>query len=133
MTKEGRAYGFFSCYSRDDDRSPLKEEIEGAFPGFREDVNTPSNLELSLTEGYHERDDMRGDIRSIAHTLTTSGMEFVLSASLPGGTNREASDELASILGHMSNSSRYDEKPFRGMVVYDNDIPHEGEQYVLRV
>jgi len=92
----GRAYGFFYC-------DASKQEIETELPTIRELVKTPSQLELSLIEGM---DHIKGDERltALAQEAKQDGINYVLQATYPGGTNRDTADEVASILNQAYQS-----------------------------
>ena len=116
----GRAYGFFYC-------NASKQEIETELPTIREMVRTPSQLELSLIEGM---DNIRGDKRltSLAQEAKQSGLNYMLQATYPNGTHKDAADEVACILNQIYQSPLYEAKePFNGAIVYEED----GE-YVFR-
>jgi len=75
-------------------------------------------------------DDLKGDERltALAQKAKQHGINYVLEATDPKGTNRETADELASILNQAYQSSLYQAKePFKGAVVYE-----ENGEYVFR-
>lgn len=116
----GRAYGFFYC-------NASKQEIETELPTIRELVRIPSQLELSLTEGM---DNLKGDKRltALAQEAKQDGINYVLQATHPNGTNKDTANEVASILNQAYQSPLYQAKgPFRGAVVYK-----EKGRYVFR-
>ena len=108
----GRAYGFFYY-------NASKQDIEIELPTIRELVKTPSQLELSLIEGMNN---LKGDERLTALALESEqcGINYVLQATYPNGTNKDTADEVASILNQTYQSPLYQAKePFKGAVVYE--------------
>jgi len=117
----GRAYGFFDC-------SASKEAIEAELPTIRRLVKTPSELELSLTEGMDGVRSfsllLRGDLRllSLIQEAEQSGMRYMLKADYPNESNRKTADELSSILNQAYQSPLYNKgETFRGEIVYEED------------
>ena len=125
MTKKkissvGGAYGFFYC-------NASKQDIEAELPTIRKLVKTPSQLELSLIEGM---DNLKGDERLTALALKAKkdGINYVLQATYPNGTNKDTADEVATIINQVYQSPLYQAKePFRGAVVYE-----EKGEYLFR-
>lgn len=116
----GRAYGFFYC-------NASKQEIETELPTIRELVRTPSQLELAVIEGM---DNVKGDksLIVLAQEAKQDGINYLLSATVPNGTNRGTADEVAGILNQAYQSPLYDaQEPFKGAVVYE-----ENGEYVFR-
>lgn len=123
----GRAYAFFDCRAS-------KEQIEIELPTIRQYVKTPSNLELSLTEGVEKfweknKSTMAQGIalRDIPQLMTMiqeakdSGMRYVLEAKYEGATNRQTADEVASVMNQAYQSPLYaDREEFRGAIVYQD-------------
>ena len=108
----GRAYGFFDC-------NASKQEIETELPTIRELVKTPSQLELSLIEGM---DNIKGNKRltALAQEAKQDGINYMLQATYPNGTNRDTADEVASVLNQAYQSPLYKAKePFKGAIVYE--------------
>lgn len=108
----GRAYGFFYC-------DASKQEIETELPTICELVRTPSQLELSLIEGM---DNVKGDKRltALAQEAEQDGINYMLQATYPNGTNRDTADEVASILNQAYQSPLYEANaPFKGAIVYE--------------
>ena len=109
----GMAYAFFDCRAS-------KEQIEAELPTIRECVKTPSNLELSLTEGVEK---LRGDTRlmAVAKEAKESGMRYVLQAKYKDATNKQTADEVASVMNQAYQSPLYaDKEEFRGAIVYQD-------------
>ncbi|MBS3172358.1 hypothetical protein J4438_02150 [Candidatus Woesearchaeota archaeon] len=116
----GKAYGFFYC-------GASKQEIEAKLPAIRKLVNTPSQLELTLIEGM---DNVRGDekLTTLAQEAKQDGINYLLQATYPNGTNRQAANEVADILNQAYQSPLYKTNAeFCGSVVYD-----EKGDYVFR-
>jgi hypothetical protein len=116
----GKAYGFFYC-------NASKQEIKTELPTIRELVKTPSQLELSLTEGM---DNLKGDKRliALAQEAKQDGINYMLQATYPNRTNKDTADEVASILNQAYQSPLYEANaPFKGAVVYE-----EKGDYVFR-
>ncbi len=110
----GKAYGFFYC-------GASTKEIETELPYIRELVKTPRQLELSLTEGM---DNIKGDERltALAQGAKQEGINYVLQATYPDGTNKVADDEVASTLNQLYQSPLYETNaPFKGVVVYEEN------------
>jgi hypothetical protein len=134
MEKAGKAYGFFDCRAS-------KEQIEAELPTIRECVKTPSNLELSLTEGIYKLTGTRilgketlagkpvdAQLRDIALEAKNSGIRYLLEASYEGATNKQTADEVADILNQAYQSPLFKQgEPFIGAVVYE-----ENGKYVFR-
>lgn len=125
MKKEGKAYAFFGCRAS-------KKEIEELLPDIREFVKTPSELELSLTEGLNDLTN-DSELRDITLKASDGGLRFihlryVLIAAHAEATNNETAGELADILNQAYQSSLYqDKEQFRGAIVYK-----ENGEYTLR-
>ena len=105
----GNAYGFFNCKAS-------KTEIEAELPMIRDFSQTPSVLELSLTE------DIKGDpiLTAIARVAKKAGIKYVIEATYPSATNKATADELATILDQTYQSPLYQEgEQFRGEIVYE--------------
>jgi hypothetical protein len=108
----GRAYGFFQC-------DASKEEIEATLPKIRDAVGTPSTLELSLIDDIGN---LEGDKRiiTLAQEAREAGLNYILQATNPEGTNLETADELALILNQAYQSPLYEAgAPFNGEIVYE--------------
>jgi len=107
----GEAYAFFHC-------NASKQEIEDTLPEIRESVKTPSELELSLTQGM---DNVMGDEKliALAQEAKESGINYMLRAEYPGETNTLTADELASVLIQAYQSQLYQaNEPFFGQIVH---------------
>tara|TARA_Y100000310_G_scaffold1902_1_gene2387 strand:+ start:2738 stop:3193 length:456 start_codon:yes stop_codon:yes gene_type:complete len=147
MIIRGTAYGFFDC------EAP-KERIKELLPDISSDVNTPSDMELSLEEGIEgikgnsELMTCYNNVRS--NIIFPSGMDiskrieirkriatdvrYVMEANLVGVTNEAAANELNDILNCISHMSDLYEGAFRGAVVYKDDgncTPEEQALYNL--
>lgn len=116
----GKAYGFFYCQA-------LKEEIVAELPTLREYAQTPSQLELTLTEGM---DNVKGNAKllELAKEAKEQGIRYVLEATYPKATDKKTADETADILNQMYQSPLYQAgEEFRGAVAYQ-----ENGEYVFR-
>jgi len=115
--ENGKAYGFFDC-------SSSKEEIEAELPTIRHLAQTPSNLELFLTDDIRKVN-CDGKLLSIVNEAKESGIpeyKYVMEAALPNATNEAVANELAQILNQAYQSSLYKEgEKFRGDVMYEKD------------
>ena len=125
MKKTGKAYAFFDC-------DASKEEIEKELPFIRELVKTPSNLELSLTEGVYkfiatkvlgkkwlEGKPIDTQLRDIAIEAKKSEMKYVIDATYPDATDYQTAQELSTILNQAYQSPLYKKgEPFKGEIVY---------------
>ena len=110
----GKAYGFFYC-------DASKQEIETLLPTICEMAQTPSQLELSLIEGM---DNITGDksLTDLAQEAKQSGINYMLQATYPHGTNEDTADEVATILNQAYQSPLYKaEDRFNGAIVYEKD------------
>ena len=118
--KTGKAYAFFDCKAS-------KGDIEKELPFIRKCVKTPSELELSLTEGT---DALNGDnqLLQIAKEVKDAGIRYIMEATYSNATNRQTADELSSILNQAYQSPLYQEgEQFRGDIFYE-----ENGKYVER-
>ena len=109
----GRAYAFFDCEAS-------KDEIEGELPTIRTLVNSPRDLELSLTERL---DQLEGDSQmvDIAREAQEAGMKYLLQASYPTASNVKTADELSSVLNQAYQSPLYQKgTEFRGAIFYED-------------
>jgi len=116
----GKAYGFFYC-------GASKEAIQAKLPTIRAIVRTSDKLELSLIEGM---DNIKGDKRltTLAQEAKQDGLNYMLQATYPNGTNKDAADEVSSILNQAYQSPLYRTKePFKGAIVYE-----EKGEYLFR-
>lgn len=120
----GRAYAFFDCRAS-------KAEIEAELPKIRQCVKTPSNLELTLTEGPCKFLGTRilntpRDIPELRHYIQeakASKMKYVLEAKYEGATNKQTADELAAVLNQAYQSPLYaDKEEFREAIIYQNHL-----------
>ena len=126
--KTGKAYAFFDCKAS-------KAHIEATLPDIRDAVQTPGELELSLTEGMDELIGFRGALRltdprlsQIAKQAKEANMGYVMQAFYPNATNRKTADELSAILNQAYQSPLYSrDEQFRGEIVYE-----ENGEYVFR-
>lgn len=133
MEKTGKAYGFFYYKGK-------AEDISEKLPYIRDMYETPSDLELSLTEGVCKfigtsilgRKALAGkpidtQLRDVATQAKRQHMSHVLEATLPNVGNKMTADLLGDIMTGV-NFSLYDkEEPFYAGIVYKR-----GEQYVFR-
>ena len=127
MEKEGKAYAFFDCrYS--------KGQIEAELPKIREMVETPSELELDLTENPEK---IRGN-RELAEALEVAQRidlnripadqrkgvnvtyRYVLQAKYPHKKNDAAATKLVSIMNgaYMSTPLWEQGEDFFGRIIY---------------
>lgn len=116
----GEAYAFFNC-------SASRDEMGREIPKIRSLAQTPSELEIYLTEG---KDSLNGDVelRQIADEAREKGIRYVMRANYPNGTNAQTADELAGILNQAYQSPLFKEdEQFVGKIFYK-----QGNQYVSR-
>ncbi len=114
VNKAGEAYAFFQC-------SASKQAIEGEIPLIRKVVGTPSELELTLTEGM---DNVAGNdcLRDLAQEAKQSGINYMFRARLPNRTNRETADEVAAVMNQTYQSPLYGASgPFNGEIAYEQN------------
>lgn len=118
-TLVGKAYGFFYC------NSP-KQEIEALLSTVRELAQTPSQLELSLTQDMNSVDCK--ELKSLAQEARGYGNNYLLQATFPNATNMDTANELSSILYQAYQSPLYESgEEFMGAIVYE-----ERGKYVFR-
>ena len=119
-TTYGQAYAFFNCEAS-------KEKIEAELPFIRECVRTPSELELSLTEGFKN---LTGDdqLMALVREAKEDGMRYVLKAKYKDATNKRTADEIADILNQASQTPLCEQEELRGKIVYQN----ERGEYIFR-
>jgi len=116
MTQAGKAYAFFDCSKP---KSEVLEEI-GLVRRVGE-LRIPSELELSLTEGF---DDLKGDEKLMAIAQKAKEVELgcLLEGTYPKKSNRQTAEELAVIMNQVSQSPLYNSsRDFRGEIVYEDD------------
>ncbi len=121
MSQEtGRAYGIFYC-------SSPKEKIEAELPTIRELVKTPSQLELALFDCVESVTDDKKLIAIIQEAKHRTN--YILQATYPDRTNKDAADELAAILNQAYNSYLYEDRQlFKGAIIYKDNgryVPRE--------
>ena len=111
VDKIGKAYGFFDC-------DATEEEIKREIPFIRKCVNTPSKLELTLT------DDM-GSLNTDPKVLKIAkeaDMKYVMKASYPDATNEQTADELSAVLNQAYQSDLYQSgERFNGKIIYEKN------------
>lgn len=117
--KTGKAYGFFNCRAS-------REEIEAELPAFRDLAQTPSELELSLTEGMDELKRV-SDLIPIVKKAEKAGMRYAMEATYPNATNKKTADELSAILNQAYQALYEKGEEFRGEIAYK-----EKGEYVFR-
>lgn len=114
ITKKGKAYGFINC-------SASREQIEAELPTIRELVETPSSLEISITDDLRN---VKGDkkLTALAQEANRARLNYMFQAEYPNRNNEEAADELAAILNQAYQSPLYTEgKQFTGAIVYEKN------------
>ncbi len=116
----GKAYGFFDC-------SASRKKIETELPKIRKLVHTPREVDLSL---FDDISNIRGDsnLMSVIEHAKNTGLKYALEASYPSASNRNAANEVATILSQTYQTHLFDEgEPFRGEIVFE-----ENGKYVFR-
>ncbi len=107
----GRAYGFFYC-------SAPPQAVQQELPAIRGLAQTPSPLELSLTD-VKSASLGNKKLDALAREADHAGLNYVLQATYPGHTNKTAADEVATVLNQAYQSPLYTKnEPFKGAVVY---------------
>jgi hypothetical protein len=110
--QKGKAYAFFDCKAS-------KETIEGALPQIRSAVETPKQLELSLTENPNDLE-LDADLHMIAREANEAGIRYVMQATYENATNEQTADELAAVVNQAYQSPLYEQgERFRGNIVYE--------------
>lgn len=118
MAQVGKAYGFFHCRAS-------KREFEAPLPKMRENVQTPSELELTLIEGV---ENLRGDseLMHFVRMARENGCNYVLEAVCPGKTGKTTANEVIKILISAYQSHLYKKgEPFNGDVIFEKDGGYE--------
>ena len=109
------AYAFFNC-------GASKQEIEKELPDIRDAVKTPSQLELSLTEGINPESFKHPELKTIAQNAKEAGIRYFMKACYRNFGNKQTADELTGILNQAYQSPLYqDKEEFRGKVVYEEN------------
>jgi len=117
----GTAYAFFNC-------NASKEQIEEEIPTIRNLVQTPSELELSLTDNFKLKDFTDCKLKSIVQDAKKAGIKYLMTAKYPNATNKRAADEVAGVINQAYQSPLYQAgEPFSGAIVYK-----EMENYIFR-
>ncbi len=121
MEKTGKAYGFFYYKGK-------AKDISERLPYIRDKYETPSELNLNLTEGMDNLDATKDSaLVEIVEQAKRQHMSHVLEATLPNVGNKMTADLLGDIMTGI-NFSLYDkEEPFYAGIVYKR-----GEQYIFR-
>ncbi len=116
----GKAISYFRC---DDSIENLKEELdvikgESKLRGEKSKYQIPENLEYTLTE-VQDNEKYLDD-----STLVPENLNYKLSVTHPGKSNKEAADGAADLLNHASSSKisllhhHKGKKKFFGELVY---------------
>ncbi len=108
----GRAYGFFSS-------DAPEREINSYLPEACKYVSAKSELELSLIESVS---DSRGDVElvAIAKEAEQKGNNYVLQAEYPGGTNKDAANDLADVSNYLHGALQDKNIYFEKIVYAEN-------------
>ncbi len=93
----GVAYAFFDC-------TATKNELEAHVPLARQLVQTPSELELRLSEGQQS---VLHDKQLAALVEQGGGWNYTLQAHYPAQPNTAAAEELAVIVNQLYQSPLY--------------------------
>jgi hypothetical protein len=107
----GKAYAFFDCPAS-------KGAVEAELPTIRRLAQTPSQMELYLTEDITS---IRCDdkIRAIAREAKDAGLRYAIAATLPRGSNERTANELADIMNVAYASPLYPPGKFRRHILYE--------------
>ena len=88
----GKAYAFFYC-------DASKDQIEAELLTIRRLTQTPSDLELDLIEGTDiVTSDKDSELYQISELARDAGLNYTLTASHKGRTNRVVSESLATLM-----------------------------------
>ena len=110
----GEAYAFFDCMAS-------KEKIEGELQPIRIVTKSPSQLELSLTEGINPESFDHPELVEIAQDAKGAGIRYVMKAGCGNASNKTIADELAIILNQAYQSPLYENgEEFRGGIFYED-------------
>lgn len=120
MTNIGEAYGFF-YYGKD------TQDIKKELPSIKDCAQTPSALELTLTEGVRNITTNDPALLSIIKKAEKYHMSHVLKATMPNVGNRRVAQELGDIMNVMYMQFYAQNEPFNAGIVYKI-----GEKYVFR-
>ncbi len=102
--------------------------IEAQLPAIRKLTQTPSDLELWLTESI-DNPELPEDLLPIAQEAAGEGLRYVLQATYSKATNEKTADYLVNLLNQTYQSPLYQEgETFEGGIVYKGD----NNKYVFR-
>lgn len=121
----GTAYAFFKC-------NASFAEITSAIPSARREANSPSYLEITITEDPTKINTLNDpELADIAQDAKAQGINYAAQATLLKATNRETAIELREFLNALyAWSGLYTKgEKFFGEVVYDENS--NGEYYTL--
>lgn len=111
----GEAYAFFNCRAS-------KPKIEREIGDIRQVINTPNQLELSLTEGINPESFNDAELRGIAQDAKDAGIRYSMKARYRGASNKQTADEVSSVLNQAYQSPLYrDKEEFRGGIFYEEN------------
>ena len=117
----GKAYGFFNC-------DASYEQINSELPYIRQITQTPSGLELLLHESPDKIVTNDENLRNIIQDAKSVGRRYALEATYPGNSNKQAADEVATVLNQMYQTLLYKEnEEFYGEILFK-----ECDTYVFR-
>jgi hypothetical protein len=121
MAKTGEAYGFFYYQGS-------SKDILEALPKIKRKTQTPSKLELNLTEGVNKLDTSKDSaLDEIVQKAERQHMTHALKASLPEAGNRKTAGFLGNVMNGIYTSLYDAKEPFYAGIAYKR-----GEQYVFR-
>ena len=107
----GIAYGFFKC-------NASKRKVEAELPSLRNAAETPSELELSLTEDLDSIKENNG-LKSLIEQAKINGINFVMKGEQPNTKNQIVAGRIGNLLNMAYQSSLYRPgEPFYGQVIY---------------
>jgi hypothetical protein len=108
----GRAYGLFEC------QAP-KELLQKEFEDTRRMVESPSTLELNLTDLNSENPKADTQLSNILCAARAEGINYLIEAIIPNESNKRTAEELAVNFNLAYVSPLFPENEmFKGAILY---------------
>ena len=119
LPMNGTAYAFFKC-------THPPEHITLTIPDVRDEIGTPSELEISLLNDPRTLQTEDQTLKRFTEKAHAAGLNYLIEAKLPDKHNLETAAELGSIIGTLHKSTNLYEKgeTFCGRVIY-----HDGKEW----
>ena len=110
------AYAFFDC-------GASKRKLENELKAAKKLSKTPTELNLSLSEGIDTEKFYNPKLRGIAEEAKNAGIRYVMKGSYTGQgySNKMVAGLLSGVLNQLYQSGLYRAgEQFRGIIVYEN-------------